>query len=1293
MSVTLPNGKTYVLNPPVDLQDSVQTRGLDPNARDPHDYLKLVAKTFSAFKETTIQDPTISYIYGLTVDYMYIDKQASVPFLDAADQLLIDPQSKYHVLRINPGACFIDDQFVEFDYPSIFLFDLPTDNRPNTLVDDVTNPSFLNQNIKLFRNLKYKIIIEYKWIQQYPVQKARIKIVVDEPSYDFDNFPYFKLASFNVDNAGNIIKSAPEVYSNIQEDVLAEMVSAGEIVSITNSDNSISYYKRGIDPQQLSKKYIDNYKSLFSNLQDQMYNVFNQAGLGKSTFLVIENNEIQIGLNSGTMVYFDQRDSVYKPALSSRQKTDKVIGLYLYDNINDTHIIFFSGLVDLDPDNVLIGLQYKKLVRETDTNGITQILTFTNRYGLTYNHPLINLEVGNQYFLEDDSRYFNESLLMYDLANYIEWDTRGFISTREYPGAVNVGYAVDRTKLLLNINQSNETDWNNAVDLYGNHQKFSETYLNVYDYYKMDRSIQKLATLKTTYEDERNKYNAYIGSYITLSSIPDITSTISTSSSTPPAFVSFLDWFTNNYILGIDRFPIYSSKVLYNPNLLPIDFTEDNTNGNVIFFNDTFCSGDVAKQNLIFGSVLTLKGSISLISSLLVLVNRTISLYDAAINSLNSTIQSTSNNQFDNELNSLVLIRRLELGDDPDNPNEVIEDVNSNIIRDLDIKYTDENQASISLDTNIRVDDNVSNRQNKILSVRGSITSTSTSISNNIAILTSLKTIRSNFALIKYKLETLLNRTNGTINKLSNRISQLEAQITTNTTNIASFTSQRLNDVTQFNSNSVPALDIFYLSDYERKRYNYTYLVDRLLFEFSLGDSLAADKMVASNKFSALTANGSNEYDKEMARLEVDRINGRIAKNGENIKNYTIELNTILTGFNRNLITQGDKNFIIETDLINENPNNFRFGVDYGPVGSNNERYLINEAFFEVCRLNISKFKDGLIQRVDFPDRFLPAVYTITGSGLTSSDFDVSKFKTLTFSNNGILDPNVNPYFYITLDKVKTLCYIFDGKYYIYKSNIVLPTGLNPPTDYNSILDESYISNVNKDIIQIYENTTYTLPDQTSVTRTDGNFYVNKTNENSFIKLTPVPLNSEELSRFVREARVKSISEEYNNIVTYVGFMNYFIRKESVLVIVNILNSYIDTIQSFEIIGYTNIISVDLPVIASDYTSLITNVTASYASYLVNRNHLNELITILSLTGQKDNLSVNDISDTVLITYGLGSSFRTESKEMRSQKLTMIMDNYRTLLFSDIDNVILEIKKYRDTTILDILSNNTEFNA
>ena len=498
----------YNINPILSTQDNMQTRGLDPSARDPHDYLKMVSKIFNAYKESPYYRSTVSYIYGFNINYTYIDKIDSSYSLKLEDQLkYLDINKKYHMIEIEPGACFLDDQFVEFNKSSVFLFEHDETNELSnnillTEVEDYINPAYTGQPIKLFKGLKYRIIIDYKWVKQVPAQIARIKFIVDhldnedtiesEGNYDSNNYPYLKIGQFRVDDFGNIIRNLPETLSNTYIDEQFLIDNQLVIVDNTNSGGNLEYHKRGIDPQYLSKLYIDNYKSLFKNIQTQIYTVFNEMRLNQSLFTVIteieeydgnlnkwikrwEDTKIQIGLKSGTFVYLDPIDKTYKPAESSRQKFDKVTGLYLYDKVNNQHIIFFSGLIDLDPDRVL-------------ENNYSMLSNYNNRYGLEPKHPLLNLESGQYYFLEDDQSYFDNSILDYNLENYINWNTSGFISTRQYPGAVKVGYAFTRSKFLLNIDHSNEIDWMNAVNLFGNHEKFKTIYTSLLLYKILDQA-------------------------------------------------------------------------------------------------------------------------------------------------------------------------------------------------------------------------------------------------------------------------------------------------------------------------------------------------------------------------------------------------------------------------------------------------------------------------------------------------------------------------------------------------------------------------------------------------------------------------------------------------------------------------------------------------------------------------------------------------------------------------------------------------------------------------------------
>lgn len=1284
----------YILNPSIDSQDSVQTRGLDPNARDPHTYLKMVSKTFNAFKETSYSEGTISYIHGFTIDYLFIDKAQSVQYLSVDDSLkYIDPTKQYHVFRINPGACFIDDQFVEFDTPSVFVYELPIEELPIALVDDYTNPSFENQIIKLFTKLKYKIIIEYKWINEIPAQKARIKFIVDKDitgSYDTTLRPFLELGTFTVDENGNVITTLPETFSNISEDTLTELVNSGELVKVTTSSGPIVYHKRGIDPQYLSKKYIENYKNLFKNIEDQLFNVFNKAGLGKSNFMVIENNQVELGLQSGVMVYFDQNDKLFKPARSSRQKTDKVIGLHLYDIINDTRMIFLNGLVDLDPDNKLMELNYNKVLTTT-VDGETIIKTFQNRYGLTYNHPLVNLESGQKYFIEDDSNYFTESLLIYNLENYIEWDTRGYISTREYPASVQVGTAIDRTKLLINIDHSNEIDWMNAVDLYGNHLNFSKEYLNTYNYYRYDSDITQLLALQNSYTITKGEIDLFLGDYFNHTSFKNIMTVDGTvdgvkkvfdiTQAVLPDYLSFLTWYLEKYITSVNYFPLYSEQVLNNNKRQNITITEPSNDPLVVYFKDVVCESNPVFETYM-KSTQELKKAKSVYTVLMVHSISAMEIYNVAMfNAINAYVNSL-NNQLTNELDLLVLVKRLELGDDPSVALEQIEDTTHNIIKDLGIKYTDENQIGIDRNELVELDSQaeIDSRTTKRSLVLGQLGALTTNGNNALNVLKFVMAERLRFMNLYHKLINLNKQTENTIKLLDDKSLKLGQLIINQNVSIVESQSSKALALATRNLTAPKSLDIFYLTNHERKRFNYTYLVDRLKYEFNITTTLTSEKIIATNKYLALNVSGANEYDKTLAEFELDTILKRLERNSNNIKNYTEEINIILEHYNRPLITLNDQYFKIETDLINEDPKNFRFGVDFGPVGSGEERFIINEAFKTLSDTLMSKLKTNTITRAEIPDRLIPDIYLTTGTLLTESDFQSSKFVPINFNIIGPLTSISYPYFYITLDNVKTLCYFYNNKNYVYTTDTVLPTGIDVP-DFNLIHDDQSIINNLGEIVEI-------------INKDESIFYVRNadTSKILFSLLKPHVLDNEEISRFVREARVKSVSEDYIGVLTYVDFIKYFLNKERITKDVDILNNYIDEIDLIEITEYTVTITLTLPIINSNYSTLITNTSIYYSNFSLNLIKLNELINILNSTSTLSVLNTTDVSDSFLIKYGLSAEFRTDPIQIRNNKLIKILDSYRTVLYNILDDIKFEIKKFRDVNVLEILNLNTELN-
>jgi hypothetical protein len=571
----------------------------------------------------------------------------------------------------------------------------------------------------------------------------------------------------------------------------------------------------------------------------------------------------------------------------------------------------------------------------------------------------------------------------------------------------------------------------------------------------------------------------------------------------------------------------------------------------VHFFNNTFCvasgsvAGSTASNNLkarVLNSIETVYGQNAILSIIIANNNRIINILLETVNNIKNDLLTKATGNIQSDLDKLVTVTQLALGDDPDNTNDVLEDITTNLIANLGVMYTDENNKTIDYSVNTRIDTaaEITARQVKADTLIKELNTNKSSIEAlnlaNIYYTNLLTTLQ----ILNHKLSNMLNYTEIIINFVKQKIIDLNKTIYNNKTLITGYqNSKALADKQRTKNNETLALDIFYLSNYERKRFNYTYLVDRLTYEFSLTDQLQSELASSKSRYQALLTGGSNSYDTELARLDIVRIESRINNNQKNIINYTDEINKILLDFNKPPIVLNDKNFIIDTILLNTDVNNYRFGVDLGPIGTNNERYLINEAFKEVTRLKILDLRDNVITRSQFPNRLLPAVYQIDGSSLQASDFKTSSFKTLTFLNDYNMD-TTNPYFYIMLDNVQVICYEYNGKYFIYDSLGSKPAGSTtfPDIDFNNITPFSAISNAHGDIIAINgsKNLIYRSNDAVT-TNVDipvigDNFYVYKEDVKSFISLVPVDLNTEELTRFVREARVKSVSEDFNYMVS-----------------------------------------------------------------------------------------------------------------------------------------------------------------
>lgn len=428
MKQTIDN-QVWNINPSPIEQREYQKHGLDDDAARPNDYLRLVAKTFSTFRGTTSEESVITYINGFELFY---EKILATEIVDLYPQNV-----EYNVFKLNGGSCLIDNQLIEFNEKSMFIYNLDE----------------LKKAPEKEARIKYAIVIEYSYVKQYDDNNARIKFI----PYDDLNFPRandknavtckYEDTSLNGTLTASEFSGAPGlVIGTFSIDYNGRVVSSfAETIGKDNNDVSIYNDKEyTIDPQGLDKLYIQNYKLLFQYFGTQARSVLSASDMTQSTFISVGVNSIDSTLKSGDMCYFDPVTTKYKPALASRQKFDQVTGLYLNEFSSGNHIIYLNGLITID--------QVKHNIATT--------------------HPILNLIPGKHYFLEDSCSLWDENHPTVKVGDYTLTDNAGRISPRFYNGCVKIGTAQACNQILLNIDHAIEIGAENLLELFGNNDAY-----------------------------------------------------------------------------------------------------------------------------------------------------------------------------------------------------------------------------------------------------------------------------------------------------------------------------------------------------------------------------------------------------------------------------------------------------------------------------------------------------------------------------------------------------------------------------------------------------------------------------------------------------------------------------------------------------------------------------------------------------------------------------------------------------------------------------------------------------
>ena len=85
------------------------------------------------------------------------------------------------------------------------------------------------------------------------------------------------------------------------------------ITKLYGNEQKLRYFLRDINPQYLDKKYMQNHKNLFKNLQSQLLTVLTESKLS-NTFSCREIKEdIDHSVSSGDFVYYNANKNRWYP--------------------------------------------------------------------------------------------------------------------------------------------------------------------------------------------------------------------------------------------------------------------------------------------------------------------------------------------------------------------------------------------------------------------------------------------------------------------------------------------------------------------------------------------------------------------------------------------------------------------------------------------------------------------------------------------------------------------------------------------------------------------------------------------------------------------------------------------------------------------------------------------------------------------------------------------------------------------------------------------------------------------
>lgn len=396
---------------------AVQVVGLQPDDRLPNDYLRMVARVFAAYREEPLRQSVVAYIDGF-----------GITSLETADQF---------VFRIQPGACFIDDQFI-----------------------GVTDEMEIREDkIKFAVDNTYSLVMHYEWINITPPTVPTIQFV---QTSGIDQEHMLELLRFDISLTGEFIVH-PQDLTGLYMKNFVRLFELIEANILENTDilkfSHIVVPEESIDPSATSGDFV----------------YFDWASASyKPARACTKRFDKGIGLllrNKSTGAYYLIFNGIIKIDPNKYDIPQSRINLV---NLEAGSSYFLEDGCTQSGDYIEHE-EYTELAGFPAT-GIDGMYYVDGSDGAIYEWDSVN----TVYVLADPVPVLDQS--------------RGKITPRFYPSTVRVGFAIDHNTLSIDMDYSSEINIMNIMELFGDSTLFAKHYDAYRSYFEILRKIDKFSS-------------------------------------------------------------------------------------------------------------------------------------------------------------------------------------------------------------------------------------------------------------------------------------------------------------------------------------------------------------------------------------------------------------------------------------------------------------------------------------------------------------------------------------------------------------------------------------------------------------------------------------------------------------------------------------------------------------------------------------------------------------------------------------------------------------------------------